>query len=404
MTTAVLQGSLGAFNLPEVLTFLSSTRKSGTLTVSHDGRDANLFFDDGELVYAGSNQEQFRLGAVLLRKKMITPDQRDRIDAVMRNDGGQFGTLAVQQGVLSDDQLRDYLKVQVAEVVYDSFVWPGGAFAFTDGIQLPVHAVTIAVDLPNLIMEGARRIAEWEQCLRLLPDSQVVFRVVTSPRDEKITLTADEWRILFLINGQRTLEDLCHDAEDDAFQVYRVVYGLHANNLIEVVPRAIVVEEDLGTAPPTGRMKAVVVGEDTFKQASPVFHSESTVRELSDDTSLLVSSEAKLSYSDVVKPTVAQLITQNGDNNGTAYPLVESEYLVGRHRDNGIQLTDLGVSGFHARIYRGPDGYTIEDLKSRNGTFVNGARVFHAALQHGDRVHVGATDLLFEILFEDSSS
>lgn len=397
MSTAVLQGALGAFTLPEVLTFLSTTRKSGTLTVAHESREAQLFFDRGELVYAGSNQEQFRLGSVLLRRKMITPDQRDRIDALMRSDGGQFGTLAVQQGVLSDDQLRDYLKVQVSEIVYDSFVWPNGSFTFAnDGVQLPGHAVTIAVDLPNLIMEGARRIEEWEQCLRLLPDSHVVFRVVTAPRDEKITLTADEWRILFLINGQRTLEDLCRDGDDDALQIYRVVYGLHANNLIEVVPRQLVVEEE---APPTSQMPAVL-SDETFKQASPVFHSESTVRELSDDTSLLVSSEARLSYSDVVKPTVAQLTTQNGDHAGLVFPLVESEYLVGRHRDNGIQLSDLGVSGFHARIYRGPDGYTIEDLKSRNGTFVNGARVFHAALQHGDRVHIGATDLLFEILFE----
>jgi hypothetical protein len=399
MTAAVLQGSLSAFKLPEVLSFLSTTRKGGTLTVSNGEKQAHLFFEDGDLIYAWSNQEQFRLGAVLLRKKKITPDQRDRIDAVMRHDGGQFGTLAVQQGVLDDAQLRDFLKVQVSEVVYDCFVWPGGDFAFAEGIQLPSHAVTIAIDLPNLIMEGARRIDEWEQCLRLLPDSQVVFRVITSPRDEKITLTADEWRILFLINGQRTLEELCHDAEDDPFHVYRVVYGLHANNLIEVVPRSIVIEDDTG-GPPTTQLPAVV-GDETFKQATPSFHSESTVRELTDDTSLLVSSEAKLSYSDVVRPTVAQLTIQNGDGVGTVLPLVEAEYLVGRHRDNGVQLSDLGVSGFHARIYRGPDGYTIEDLKSRNGTFVNGARVFHAALQHGDRVHLGATDLVFEVLYAE---
>ena len=54
----------------------------------------------------------------------------------------------------------------------------------------------------------------------------MVYRVVPKPQDEKVTLTADEWKILFLINGVRTLEELCHDAEDDPFQVYRVVYGL----------------------------------------------------------------------------------------------------------------------------------------------------------------------------------
>src|SRR5207237_7995081 len=114
--------------------------------------------------------------------------------------------------------------------------WDGGAFEFRGEMALPPHAVTISVDLANLIMEGARRIEEWEQCVRLLPDKTIIFRVVSNPSEEKITLTADEWKILFMINGARTLEELCHDADEDPFHVYRVVYGLYASKLIESVP------------------------------------------------------------------------------------------------------------------------------------------------------------------------
>lgn len=387
MTDAVLSGSLAAFKLPEVLTFLSTTRKSGTLTLSNGGSEAYLFFDQGSLVYAGSNQEHFRLGFILLRKKRITREQRDAIDALMQREGGRFGQLAVAQGLLTEAQLRDFLKVQVSEIVYDCFVWDGGTFAFGENNRLPAHAVTIAVDLTNLIMEGARRIEEWEQCVRLLPDKNAVYRVVATPRDEKISLTADEWKILFLINTSRTLEELCHDAEEDPFHVYRVVYGLLANQLIELVPREVMTNEDtFGGARSSG--------DATVRQASPVFGGDSTVREADDDTSLLVSSEARLSYADVVKPTIAQLVLTSGD----IIPLTDSEYLVGRHRDNSIVLPDPGISSFHARIYLGSDGYVIEDLKSRNGTWLNGTRVYHATLAHGDKVHLGATDLVYEVL------
>ncbi|HEX6641444.1 MAG TPA: DUF4388 domain-containing protein, partial [Thermoanaerobaculia bacterium] len=197
----VLQGDASAFRLPEVLTFLSTARKSGTLTFANGGKEAHLYFQDGALVYAASNQEHFRLGAILLRKKKITREQRDRIDALMQRDGGQFGQLSVQSGVMTDAELRDSLKVQASEIVYDAFVWDGGTFAFEQHTSLPAHAVTISIDLANLIMEGARRIEEWEQCLKLLPDASMIFRVVATPRDEKITLTVDEWKILFLING-----------------------------------------------------------------------------------------------------------------------------------------------------------------------------------------------------------
>ena len=392
MSDAVLSGNLSAFRLPEVLTFLSTTRQDGTLTVANGEKEAYLFFDQGTLIYASSNQEHFRLGTILLRKKRITREQRDSIDRIMTTAGGQFGTVAVQQSIITDSQLRDFLKVQVSEIVYDCFVWHGGTFSFRENVQLPAHAVTIAVDLANLIMEGARRIEEWEQCVRLLPNSGAVYRVVTTPKDDKITLSADEWKVLFLINGVRTLEDLCHDAEDDPFQVYRLVYGLLSNRLIEEVeppPR-----EDDTDNPHTRPMPAFTAADATFKQGMPRFGSETTVQEeSSDDTSLLVSSEAQLSYSDVVRPTVAQLVVD-----GTVIPLAEAEYLIGRHRDNRIQIHDLGVSSFHARLYRGPEGYVIEDLKSRNGTWVNNARVFVATLKSGDVLHLGQTDVKYEVL------
>lgn len=392
-----LQGRLSAFRLPEVLTFLSTTHKRGTLTVAEGDREAYLYFDDGALIYAGSNQERFRLGSILLRKKRMSRAQSDRIDELIARDGGRFGQYAIQEGVLTEAQLRDFLKIQVSEIVYDCFVWQDGTFAFDqEGLSLPQHAVTISVDLPNLIMEGARRIQEWEQCLKLLPDKCVVFRVVVTPRDEKITLTADEWRILFLINGLRTLEDLCHDADDDAFNVYRVVYGLAANNLIEVVAPS---EAEDQTHGPHTKPLSTESGDATFRQGKPAFSGESTVHEMDDDTSLLVSSEARLSYSDVVRPTIAQLTIEHSENGRRVVPLTEPEYLIGRHRDNTIQLPDPGVSGFHARLYLGPQGYVIEDLKSRNGVWVNGGRVDTATLEHGDHVHMGQTDLTFEILF-----
>jgi hypothetical protein len=393
---AVLQGDASAFRLPDVLAFLSGTRKSGTLTLTSSDKMAHLFFHDGALVYASSSQEQFRLGQILLRKKKISREQRDRIEALMQRDGGQFGQHSVQAGVLTDAELRDSLKIQVSEIVYDAFVWDGGTFSFDQDTSLPSHAVTISIDLANLIMEGARRIEEWEQCLKLLPDQSTVFRVVAAPRDEKITLMAEEWKILFMINGQRTIKELCDDSDDNPFHVYKLLYGLLANKLIEVVGNERSHEDTnvRGAEPVTGTM----TGDATMRQSSPSFGSESTIQdEPNDDTSLLIASDERLlSYADVVRPTVAQLKVEH---DGTLIPLTDPEYLLGRHRENTIQLADPGVSGFHARIYRGPEGYVIEDLKSRNGTWVNGERVFHAVLTSGDRVHMGQIDLIYEVLF-----
>jgi hypothetical protein len=380
--------------LPDVLTFLASTRKSGTLTLTNGSHEATVYFAGGAVVYAGTNQETLRLGAVLLRKKRVSAAQRDAIDDLMKAEGGRFGQLAVKQGLLTDEQLSDFLKVQVSEIIYDCFVWPDGAFAFIDNTSLPAYAVTISVDLANLIMEGARRIAEWEECVRLLPDNKVVFRVVSNPDAEKITLSLEEWKILFLINGRRKLEELPHDADEDPLHVYRVIYGLFANKLIEAVTPTLS-PDDTGSGTPV-----TAILEETMRQQPATFSADSTVREVSDDTNLLLSTGPKLTYKDVVKPTIAQLTITSGEDTGLMFPLTEAEYLIGRQRDNQIPLADLGISGHHVRIYRGPDGYAIEDLKSRNGTWLNGARTFHALLHSGDQIRIGATELRYEVLYD----
>ncbi len=393
MSDVALQGSLSSFKLTDVLTLLSMSRKSGTLAIASGDQTSFVTFVNGSLVYAGSNQEKLRLSAILLRKKKITKDQFEPIDQLMRSEGGRFGQIAVHRGVMSEDQLRDSLKVQVSEVLFDAFVWTTGTFSFSDELNLPDYAVTITVDLPNLIMEGARRIEQWEQCLQLLPNSSAIYRVVTTPKDDKITLTADEWKILFLINAQRTLDDLVRDADDDALSVYRLVYGLEANKLIELVRHAVPTNaRRISDSPRTS--------DDTMKQTAPIFHRELTIPEGSgsDDTSLLVSDDANLAYHDVAPQVIAQVVILDDVRGDKTLPLTEAEYSIGRQKDNSIHLDDLGVSGYHARIFRSGDGYVVEDLKSRNGTWVNGTRETYATLKNGDLMRVGATDLRYEVL------
>src|SRR5437867_1408259 len=239
-----------------------------------------------------------------------------------------------------------------------------------------------------MIMEGERRIDGWEECLRLRAVRCVVLRVYSHSSADKIRLAVHVGKSLFLVNGQCTLEELCRDTESNAFQVYRIVYGLVANKLIEP---ATPPSEEIDA--PTGPVAPLQTTVDDFG-------GDSTVRELADDTSLLVNEEATLSFKDVIRKTVAQLLIMGGEGAGTVVPLVENEYGIGRQRDNRIQLNDLGVSSHHARIFRGPDGYVVEDLKSRNGTWVNGKRIVHSILKNADEIRVGATDLRFEVLFD----
>ncbi len=69
--------------------------------------------------------------------------------------------------------------------------------------------------------------------------------------------------------------------------------------------------------------------------------------------------------------------------------LRKQELFVGRRSDSDIVLTDPYVSRRHARLVRQEHGYTINDLNSTHGTFVNGNRVRERVLEAGDRIRMG---------------
>jgi diguanylate cyclase (GGDEF)-like protein len=89
-------------------------------------------------------------------------------------------------------------------------------------------------------------------------------------------------------------------------------------------------------------------------------------------------------------PSRATLTLVSGPNAGAIYPLLLDENVIGRTKECAIRIEDPGISRRHARIIRrGADSYLLEDLGSRNGTFVRGNRITSQPLGEGDRLAIG---------------
>jgi hypothetical protein len=89
----------------------------------------------------------------------------------------------------------------------------------------------------------------------------------------------------------------------------------------------------------------------------------------------------------------ARLIARAGDGRATIYPLRAPETTIGRGADNDVIVASDHVSRYHARVSWDGRQYVVEDLGSKNGTFVAGEPVTaRRPLRHGDRVALaGAT-------------
>ena len=91
----------------------------------------------------------------------------------------------------------------------------------------------------------------------------------------------------------------------------------------------------------------------------------------------------------------ALLLVKRGPNAGSRFLLDSDLTTVGRHPGSDIFLDDVTVSRRHAEFYRHSGGFTVRDVGSLNGTYVNRERIEETDLSDGDEVQVGKFRLTF---------
>jgi len=101
-----------------------------------------------------------------------------------------------------------------------------------------------------------------------------------------------------------------------------------------------------------------------------------------------------------ISSSPARLEAVSGPLEGRTFPLTEDEVSIGREPCNQISLLDSLVSRRHCVIRKDGPGFLIQDLDSRNSTFVNSLPVKERLLADGDQIRVGKSILLFQGLPE----
>lgn len=100
------------------------------------------------------------------------------------------------------------------------------------------------------------------------------------------------------------------------------------------------------------------------------------------------------------------LVFLSGDLLAVPIPLEREKVILGRALEADVRINDTQVSRKHARITttvnaeNGKTDYHLTDLKSRNGTFLNGQKITQEILQHGDKITIGEHILRFDLLDE----
>ena len=116
---------------------------------------------------------------------------------------------------------------------------------------------------------------------------------------------------------------------------------------------------------------------------------ESTETEAADEPT------ADATATEALPAGTALLVVRRGPNAGSRFLLDSELTTAGRHPESDIFLDDVTVSRRHAEFYRQGERFTVRDVGSLNGTYVNRERIEESGLNAGDEVQVGKFRLVF---------
>jgi len=223
------------------LQLLSTGKKTGILSIATGSRKKQIAFRDGNIIYANSvNSNEDLLGNLLLKRGKISKKDLERAITLHKQSGRALGSTLIDMELFAKEEVTECLRMQIEEIVYNLFSWGDGEFFFSEGEEPENAKLLVNLSTMNIIMEGTRRIDEWLEIQKVLPPNDVLLKIRLTPKrkTDEVVLSMDEFKILSIINGERTLPDIIEASPIGEFPTCRALYKMIVAGLVEGAGKA----------------------------------------------------------------------------------------------------------------------------------------------------------------------
>jgi curved DNA-binding protein CbpA len=231
-----MRGNLTATPFPKLLNALYRRRDTGGLFLLRDNVKKIVYFKDGHPSYVKSNLLSECLGKVLVREGLITEAQCKDSLRIMKESRRQQGTVLVELGIISPQNLVVGLELQLRAKLMDIFSWTRGEYLFKNDAKVPSEVIRLDTSTAALILEGIRqtwdaaRLEEalephWERYIVPNPDPELRF--------QELALLEDEQALLDSADGQHRLRQLLARTALPRQRAMAVAYALLCTRVVE---------------------------------------------------------------------------------------------------------------------------------------------------------------------------
>jgi tetratricopeptide (TPR) repeat protein len=260
-----LKGKIKDFSIPRILLYLNRNRKTGTLIIKTQAFTKKVYLDKGDAVFASSTREDDRLGEMLIKAGKITIHQLQESVNLLKTKKKRQGAILVELGYLTPKDLFWGVKYQVKEIICSLFILDDAEaeYEFVEG-EIPANEViTLKMSMGNLIYEGAKKIDSLDRIMKEM-DISSILKLSTDPISlyQNIELTDQDKKLLFRIDGRKTIKELADSSPTGSFEALKTIYALWSTGTLE--EKETVIEKIEEAVPLDEVLKPFLEEEEAF--------------------------------------------------------------------------------------------------------------------------------------------
>jgi CheY-like chemotaxis protein/tetratricopeptide (TPR) repeat protein len=156
-------GSLADRSFPRLLFDYMELQATGVLTLMRAQMKKEIYLRNGKAISADSNLRQEALGSLLVAKRVIDDAQLQFLLAESKRRGQKMGTVLVELGWLTPEDVLQYLAAQARKRIADCLRWREGSWTFVPGDNFGDKVMEHDLDVPKIIFRGLLRTADFQE-------------------------------------------------------------------------------------------------------------------------------------------------------------------------------------------------------------------------------------------------
>lgn len=233
-----LKGNLRDFPVTQLLNLVNVARKTGTLVVERSQEQVYVSFREGKLAFARNGNDAGGLTNVLYHARKLNAAQ---VRAINERAGGmsdkELGLLLINANYITQQEIIASLQAYYLSMVNRLFTWSEGLFKFDTELLPPSDRITVRISLENLIIDGSRRMREWEQLQGEIPSLDMALKFSDRPgvNLRSLNLSVDEWKVISFINPKNTIRQIARATNKNDLEIRKIVYSFIQAGLVEMV-------------------------------------------------------------------------------------------------------------------------------------------------------------------------